>query len=87
MGLFDRVGLKTNCKKTVSMTCRPCSTPGNISKETYRHTMTGDGPTPRERKRERVQCVDYGKDMAARSLDSHRMPQHGKARERKWAQP
>ena len=29
VGLFDRVGLKTNCNKTVSMTCRPCSTPGN----------------------------------------------------------
>ena len=29
VGLFDRVWLKTNCNKTVSMTCRPCSTPGN----------------------------------------------------------
>ena len=34
VGIFDRVGLKTNCKKTVSMTCRPCSTPGNRSEET-----------------------------------------------------
>ena len=31
VGLFDRVVLKNNCNKTVSMTCRPCSTPGNIS--------------------------------------------------------
>ena len=54
MGLFDRVGLKTNCKKTVSMMCRLCSTPVNRSEETYGHKMTGDGPTPRERKRERV---------------------------------
>ena len=61
VGLFERVGLKTNCKKTVSMTCRPCSTPGNRSEETYGHTMTGDGPTPRERKRERVECGDCGK--------------------------
>ena len=59
--LFDRVGLKTNCKKTVSMTCRPCSTPGNRSEEKYGHTMTGDGTTPRERKRERVTCGDCGK--------------------------
>ena len=58
VGLFDRVGMKTNCKKTVCMTCRPCSTPGNRSEETYGHTMTGDGPTPRERKRERVTCGD-----------------------------
>ena len=26
VGLFDRVGLNTNSRKTVSMTCRPCST-------------------------------------------------------------
>ena len=83
VGLFDRAGLKTNRKKTVSMTCRPSSTPGNRSEETYGHTMTGDGPTPRER--ERVTCGDCGQDMAAGSLDSHRMTQHRKARERKWA--
>ena len=58
VGLFDRVGLKTNCKKTVSMTCRPCSTPGNRSEEAYGRLMTGDGPTPRERKRERTTCRD-----------------------------
>ena len=27
--LFDRVGLKTNVGKTVSMTCRPCPAAGN----------------------------------------------------------
>ena len=47
--------------------------------------MTGDGPKPRERNRERVTCGDCGQEMASRSLDSHRMTQHGKARERKWA--
>ena len=85
VGLFNRVGLKTNCTKTVSMTCRPCSTPGNRSEETYRHTITGDGPTPRESKRERVTCGDCGREMAAGLLDSHRMTQHGKTRESKWA--
>ena len=85
VGLFDRVGLKTNFKKTVSMACRPCRTPGNRSEETYGHTMTGDGPTPGERKRERVTCGDCGKEMAAGSLDYHRMTLHGKERERKWA--
>ena len=40
------------------------STPGNRSEETYGHTMTGDGPTPRERKRERVTCGDCGQEMA-----------------------
>ena len=47
VGLFDRVGLRTNQQKTVSMTCRPCSTPGNRSETSYSHTMMGAGPTPR----------------------------------------
>ena len=48
--------------------------------------MTGEGPTFRERKIERVECRDCGKEVAAGSLDSHRMSHHGKARERrrKW---
>ena len=58
VGLFDRVGLKKNCGKTVSMTCQPCSTPGNRSEEAYGRLMTGEGPTPRERKRERTTCRD-----------------------------
>ena len=61
VGLFDRVGLKKNCKKTVSVTCRPCSTPGNRSEEAYGCLITGDGPTPRERKRERTTCRDCGR--------------------------
>ena len=46
--------------------------------------MTGEGLTFRERKRERVECRYCRKEMAAGSLDSHRMSQHGKARERRW---
>ena len=64
VGLFDRVGLKTNQRKTVIMTCRPCSTPGNRSEASYTHTMTGAGPTPSERKRERLTCEDCGQEMA-----------------------
>ena len=30
-------------------------------------------------------CGDCGKEMAVGLLDSHRMTQHGKSRERKWA--
>ena len=85
VGLFDRVGLKTNQRKTVSMTCRPCSASGNRLENSYAQTMTGTRPTPRERKRERVTCGDCGQEMAVGSLDSHRMTQHGKARERGWA--
>ena len=84
VGLFDRVGLNTNINKTVSMTCRPCTAAENQSEEAYGRIMTGEGLTFRERKRERVKCGDCGKEVAAGSLDSHHMDQHGKAKERRW---
>ena len=46
--------------------------------------MTGEGPTFRERKRERVTFRDSGKEVAAGSLNSHRMTQHRKARGKRW---
>ena len=63
---------------------RPCSAAGNRTETSYKQTMTGKGLSPKERKRERVECGDCGKEMAAASLDSHRMSQHGRARDRKW---
>ena len=51
VGIFDRLGLCTNSRKTVSMLCRPCGTTGNRSEEAYGCLMTGEGPTFRERKR------------------------------------
>ena len=84
VGLFDRVGLNTNINKTISMTCRPCTAAGNRSEEAYGRLMTGEVLMFRERKIERVECGDCGKEVAAGSLDSHRMSQHGKARERLW---
>ena len=51
VGIFDRVGLKTNQRKTVSMACRPCSAAGNISETSYAHTMTGKGLLPRAEER------------------------------------
>ena len=47
--------------------------------------MTGAGATYRERQKERVECRDYGKEMAAGFLASHRMTQHGKAKADKWS--
>ena len=78
------MGLNTNTRKTVSMTCRPCTAAGTRSEEAYGRLMTGEGVTFRERKRERVECRDCEKEVAAGSLDSHRMSQHGKARKRRW---
>ena len=75
----------TMIKSTTRATTGTGSTPGNMSEASYGHIMTGDGPAPRERKRERVTCRDCGQEMATGSLDSHRMTQHGKARDRKWA--
>ena len=47
--------------------------------------MTGEGPTYRERKRERVDCGDCGKGMVAGSLEAHRMVHHGKAKAGRWS--
>ena len=71
--------------KTVSMTCRPCATIGNQSEVAYGRKMTGEGPTYQERKRERVECGDCGKGIAAGSLDANRMVQHGKSKEERWS--
>ena len=73
VGLFERVGLHINVGKMVSMACRTCPAAGNQSEEAYGRKMTGEGPTYGERQKERVKCRDCGKEMAAGSLESHRM--------------
>ena len=78
------MGLKTNVVKTVSMTCRPCLVAGNQLEEACGRKTTGEGLMYLERKRERVECRYCGKEMAAGSLDTHRMSQHGKSKERRW---
>ena len=45
IGLFDRVGLRKNTWKIVSMDCQPCHAPGRVSVETYDILTTGTGPT------------------------------------------
>ena len=80
VGLFDRVGLHKNLGKTVSMTCRLCPAAGNQSEVAYGRKMTGEVPTYLERKRERVECGDCRKGMAAGLLEAHQMVQHGKAK-------
>ena len=51
VGIFDRVGLKTNMGKTFRMTCRPFPEVGNRSEAAYGYTITGEGLTYLERKR------------------------------------
>ena len=81
VSLFERVGLRTNIGKTVSMVCRQCQAAGTQSVAAYGRKMTGEGPTYRERQKERVECGECGKKMEAGSLASHRMTQHGQAKE------
>ena len=45
VGLFDRVGLKTNVGKTFRMFCRPCQAEGMQSKAAYGRRMTVAGPS------------------------------------------
>ena len=61
VGLFKRVGLRTNLGKTVSMVFRPCQAAGNQSEAAYGRKMTGEGPTYRERQKERVECGEWGR--------------------------
>ena len=67
------------------MTCRPCPEAGNQSEVAYGRKMTGEGPKYCERLKEQVKCGNCGKEMAAVSLEAHRMIQHGKAKADKWS--
>ena len=90
VAIFDRIGLHTNVNKTVSMACQPCRAgSGNRTAEGYRQQITGEGNSFRERQRERVACGECGAEIAAGSLSSHLMTQHGKAAPRRhlWAPP
>ena len=51
IGLFNRLGLRTNSRKTVCMVCRPCQELGNQLEEEYRRQITGEVPTYRERQK------------------------------------
>ena len=44
VGLFDRVGLRTNVRKTVGMVCRPCQAAGTQSEVVYGRRMMGEVP-------------------------------------------
>ena len=44
VGMFDRVGLRTNVRKTVGMVCRPCQAAGTQSEVVYGRRMMGEVP-------------------------------------------
>ena len=82
--IFKKVGLQNNVGKAVSMVCRRCQAAGTQSAAAYGSKMTGEGPAYREQQKERVQCRECGKEMAAGSLASHKVTQHGQAAEEQW---
>ena len=48
VGLFDRVGLKTNVWKTVGMVCHPCQAAGNLTMVAYWRRIMGEVHSYRE---------------------------------------
>ena len=48
-GLFDRVWLKTNVRKTLGIVCHPCRAAGVQAEKTYTRRMTGTGRIYMER--------------------------------------
>ena len=52
MGVFDRVGMWTNVRKTVGMVGRPCQAGGVRSDKSYTQIMTGERGGVKERQRE-----------------------------------
>ena len=87
VGLFDRVGLRKNVGKTVSMVCHPFRVmAGNITQAAYSRRLTGEGNSYKERKRDRVECAECGEQLAAVSISIPLMTQHVKlaGRRRQW---
>ena len=58
VAIFNRVGLRNNVGKSVSMACYPCQAgAGNRTEVGYSRRLTGLGKTYTERHRERLACV------------------------------
>ena len=89
VGLFSRVVLRTNVRKTVGMVCHPCQAEGNLSTEAYGRRVKGVGPTYRERLKGPVEVGKCGELLAAGSLSSHLLTQHDRAvvKRRQWSTP
>ena len=61
VGLFDRVSLRTNTRKTVGMVCRPCQAAGNQSEAAYGIQITGRAPTTGSNIRDRSSARSAGR--------------------------
>ena len=75
VGLFERVGLRTNTSKTKVMTCVPGKIRTRHSDDVYNNSIEGL-TTATQRQARSVQCDICQKDMQARALDNHLATQH-----------
>ena len=75
-GLFDRMGLRTNVRKTMGMVCSILRTARVREDESYTRIITGDGSSFKKRERERVLCPECGKELAKGSLVIYGQTQH-----------
>ena len=60
VGLFDRVGLRTNFGETVGMVCGSCQAVVNQLEAAYGRHITGEGPTYRKLQKGRVHFRECG---------------------------
>ena len=79
VGLFYRVGLRTNVGKTSGMVFHPCQAAVAQYEVTYSQWMTGEGPSYQERNMGRVKFKECGEDMVIGSMAGHMRTQHGRA--------
>ena len=89
VGLFDKVGLRTNFGKTFGMVFHPCQAAGKLLESAYGRRVTGESPTYRERLKVQVLCGACRELWAAGYLTSHLLTQHGRVEEtrRQWSNP
>ena len=85
VGMFDRVGMRTNSGKTFDMVCRPCNAAGTQSESAYGQRMAVEEHTYRERQKGQVPRRECGVDMAEVSLAGHRMTHHERSVEERWS--
>ena len=79
-GIFDRVCLRTNIRKTVGMVCRPFWEAVVQADDAYTRRMTVEGRISKERQRERLIYPEFGKDTAKGSLVTYRQTHHDVAK-------
>jgi uncharacterized protein YifN (PemK superfamily) len=68
---FAQIGLQMNQKKTKAMICRPRHMNVGMSENNYRHKMTGEGKSAKERKKDQKQC-----HICQRTIQTSSLPRH-----------